>query len=356
MPASRNLHIKRRFNPLHKVLSYFKSPKVGIDLGTTNSLVMVENKGIVLEEPTLVAIDITTQQIVAVGSQAKYMLGKSPDTIVVKKPLRGGVISNAKVTQKLVSYLLNKSLGSVRLARPNVMISTPVGITSVEKRAIIKTLLEAGANKIYLIPEPLAAAIGAGLAIQESFGNMIINIGGGTTEIAVISLGGIVVAQSVRIAGDKFNEDIIQYARKKLKIRIGEQMAEKIKINIGMALATESPLKMEVSGTKINTGLPTTIEFTSNHVAEALKGSLEEIVQNVRKILEKTPPELVADIKDHGIILSGGTAQLRHLDTLLSEALNLPVYVADEPLYCVIRGIEQALGYVDVLEKSLTVA
>ncbi len=338
-----------------KISTFLRSRKVAIDLGTTNSLVAIAGKGIVLEEPTIVAIDIVNQQIVAVGNDAKYMLGKSPDTIVVKRPLKSGVISNARVTQKLVTYLLNRSIGSIRILKPDVMISTPVGITSVEKRAVIKTLLEAGARRVFLIPEPLAAAIGAGLPIHESFGNMIINIGGGTTEVAVISLGGIVIADSIRIAGDRFNEDIIQYARKKRNLKIGEQMAEKIKIEVGSALPLKDPLTMQVSGTDIGSGLPTTVEFTSNDVAEALEHSLDEIIQNVRKILEKTPPELVADIKDHGVVLSGGTALLRNIEHLFSEALQLPVYVADDPLRCVIRGVLEALDYIDVLRKSLTV-
>ncbi len=341
---------------LKQIVGILKPKRVGIDLGTTYSLVTIAGKGIVLEEPTLVAIDLTTQQIIAVGNDAKYMLGKSPDTIMVKRPLRSGVISNARVTQKLVSYLLNRTLGSVRVLKPDVMISTPVGITSVEKRAVIKTVLSAGARKVFLIPEPLAAAIGAQLPIHESFGNMIVNFGGGTTEVAVISLGGIVVADSIRVAGDKFSENIIQYARKQRKLRIGEQMAEKIKINIGSALPMERPLTMEVSGTDMATGLPTTVEFNSNEVAQALRGSLNEIVYNIKKILEKTPPELVADIKEHGIVLTGGSAQLRNLDVLLAEALDIPAYVADLPKYCVIKGIEKALDYVSALEKSLTVA
>jgi len=342
-------------NITQKLKDIVRPPLVGIDLGTANSIVILHQKGIIAEEPTLVAIDITNYQIVAVGNEAKYMLGKSPESIVVKRPLQSGVISNARVTQKLVSYLLNRALGRIRFKKPEVMISTPVGITSVEKRAVIKTLLATGAKRVYLIPEPLAAAIGAKLPIHESFGNMIINMGGGTVEVAVISLNGIVIADSIRIAGDRFNEDIIHYARKKMNLRIGIQMAEKIKIQIGSALPLKEPLKMEISGTDMGTGLPTTLEFTSNHVAEALRNALEEIVQNIRKILEKTPPELVADIKDHGIVLTGGTAQLRNIDTLFAEALGLPVYIADDPLHAVINGIDEALNYVDVLKKSLTV-
>jgi len=339
---------------MKNLLEIFKPKRVGIDLGTANSIVYVQGQGVVLEEPTVVAIDISDYSIVAIGQEAKLMLGKSPDRIVIKRPLRSGVIANSKVTKKLLSYFLTKALGKIRFFKPEVVISTPVGITSVEKRAVIKAAIEAGASHVYLIPEPLAAAIGAKLPIHASIGNMIINMGGGTTEIAVISLNGIVIADSVRIAGDAFNTAIMQYARKKKNLVIGEQMAEKIKIQIGSALPVENPKTMQVSGRDLGSGLPKIIEFNSNDVAEALKQPLTEILTAVKKLLEKTPPELAADIIDQGITLSGGSTLLDNLDRLFMKAIGSPVYLADDPLHCVVKGTGLALEHLDVLKKSLT--
>ena len=340
---------------MKKLLELFKPKRVGIDLGTANSIVFVQGQGVVLEEPTVVAIDISDYSIVAIGQEAKLMLGKSPDRIVIKRPLRSGVIANSKVTKRLLSYFLTKALGKIRFFKPEVIISTPVGITSVEKRAVIKAAIEGGASSVYLIPEPLAAAIGAKLPIHDSIGNMIINMGGGTTEIAVISLNGIVIADSVRIAGDAFNAAIIQYARKKKNLVIGEQMAEKIKINIGSALPVDNPKTMDVSGRDLGSGLPKIMKFNSNDVAEALKQPLTEILTSVKKLLEKTPPELAADIIDQGITLSGGSALLENLDRLFMKAIGSPVYLADDPLHCVVKGTGMALDHLDVLKKSLTV-
>lgn len=336
------------------LLKAFKPKRLGIDLGTANSIVYVQGEGVVIEEPTVVAIDISDYSIVAIGQEAKLMLGKSHDRIIVKRPMRSGVIANSKVTKRLLSYFITKALGKVRFFKPEVVISTPVGITSVEKRAVIKAALEAGAGNVYLIPEPLAAAIGAKLPIHSSIGNMIINMGGGTTEIAVISLNGIVIADSVRVGGDAFNLAIMQYARRAKNLVIGEQMAEKVKIKIGSALEEESPQSMPVSGRDLGSGLPRTIEFTSNDIAEALKQPLTEILTAIKKLLEKTPPELAADIIDQGITLSGGTSLLRNLDKLFMRALGTPVYLADDPIHCVARGTGMALDYLDALKKSLT--
>ncbi len=337
------------------LVDYIRPKRLGIDLGTANSVVFVQGKGVVIEEPTVAAIDISDYSIVAIGMDAKLMLGKSPDRIVVKRPLRGGVIANAKVTKRLLSYFITRALGKVRFFRPEVVISTPVGITSVEKRAVIKATIDAGASNVYLIPEPLAAAIGAKLPIHASVGNMIINMGGGTAEIAVISLNGIVIADSVRVAGDAFNTAIMQYSRRHRNLIIGEQMAEKVKIKIGSALPMENPLTMQVSGRDLGSGLPKIVEFTSNDIAEALKQPLTEILTAVKKLLEKTPPELAADIIDQGITLSGGSSMLANLDKLFMKALGSPVYIAEDPLHCVVRGTGMALDYLDVLKKSLTV-
>ncbi len=333
----------------------FVPRKLAMDLGTANTVVYVQGKGIVVQEPTIVAIDSYDMQIIAVGNEAKYMLGKTSDRIIMKRPLRSGVIASSKITVKLLSYFMRRALGPIRFFKPEVMISTPYGITSVEKRAVLKATLETGASKVYLIPEPLAAALGVGLPIHESFGSMIVNIGGGTTEIAVISLNGIVVADSLRLAGDDLNAAIMTYARKNKGLIIGEQMAERIKINIGSSVYLDKPLKMEVSGREVGSGLPRTVEFNSNEVVDAIAGVLKEMISAIKKVLERTPPELAADIKEYGIALSGGSSQLRNLDQLMMQVLEIPVFVAEDPLYAVVRGTAKALDYVDVLKKSLTV-
>ena len=336
-------------------MAYFWQPKrIGVDLGTANSIVFVEGKGVVFEEPTVVAIDVADASIIAIGKEAKEMLGKTPENIIIKRPLKNGVIASARVTEELLKFFINKAIGKIRLAKPELMISSPVGITSVEKRAIVKAAIQAGASKVYLIPEPLAAAIGAKLPIHSSAGNMIVNMGGGTTEIAVISLNGIVISSSVRVAGDAFNEAIIQYARRERSLIVGEQMAEKIKMTIGSAVRLDDPMEMEVSGRDLGSGLPRIDVFNSNEIAEALKSPLSEILMAIKRLLEKTPPELSADIIDRGIVMSGGTSLLQHFDQLFIRALNVPAYLADDPIRCVARGTGIALEHIDVLKKSLT--
>jgi len=339
---------------LKKLSDIVVPKKLAMDLGTANTLVYVQGKGIVVQEPTIVAIDSYDMQIIAVGNEAKYMLGKTSDRIIMKRPLRSGVIASSKITVKLLSYFIRRALGPVRFFRPEVMISTPYGITSVEKRAVLKATLETGASKVYLIPEPLAAALGVGLPVHESFGSMIVNLGGGTTEIAVISLNGIVVADSLRLAGDDLNSAIMAYARRNKGLVIGEQMAEKIKMEIGSSIYMKDPLVMEVSGRELGSGLPRTIEFNSNEVVDAIAGVLKEMINAVKRVLERTPPELAADIKEYGIALSGGTSLLRNLDRLMMGVLEIPVYVAEDPLHAVVRGTAYSLDYVDVLKKSLT--
>ncbi|WKZ29737.1 MAG: rod shape-determining protein [Candidatus Dojkabacteria bacterium] len=332
----------------------FKQKRLGIDLGTANSIVFIQGAGVVFEEPTIVAIDVIDLSIVSIGKEAKQMLGKTPENIIIKRPLKSGVIASARITEELLRFFINKAVGRIRFFKPEVMISAPVGITSVEKRAIVKAALQAGASKVYLIPEPLAAAIGAKLPIHSSAGNMIVNIGGGTTEIAVISLNGIVISNSIRVAGDAFNDAIISYARKERNLIIGEQMSEKIKMTIGSAMQMEEPLVMEVSGRDLGSGLPRIDEFNSNEIAIALKGPISEILMSIKRLLEKTPPELSADIIDRGIVMSGGSSMLRNLDKLFTKAMGVPAFLADDPIRCVAKGTGIALEFLPVLKKSLT--
>lgn len=319
------------------------SKKIGIDLGTANSIVFIEGEGIVLIEPTVVAIDTNTFTVIAVGQEAKEMLGKTPEHIIAKRPLRNGVIADSRVTQALLTYFLNKTLGIGKILKPEVMISVPAGITSVEERAVIKAALGAGARRVSLLPEPILASLGAGLPIHTSTGNMIVNLGGGTAEIAVISLDGIVEFNSLRVAGDALNEAIIAYMRKKRGILIGEQTAESIKVNVGSAMKIEKPKEMSVKGRDVGGGLPKTINVNSNDVAEALKLPLLKIIQAIKSVLEKTPPELAADIIDRGMVMSGGSSMLRNLDKLLTRATGVPAHVAEEPMYCVAKGTGIAL-------------
>ncbi|HOU76389.1 MAG TPA: rod shape-determining protein [Candidatus Dojkabacteria bacterium] len=327
--------------------------RIGIDLGTANSIVFVENKGVVLCEPTVVALTRDDLTVIAVGLEAKEMLGKTPDSIIARRPLRSGVIASARITEAILKYFFNKVLGRVRVTKPEVMISVPVGITSVEKRAVVKAAINAGAKNVHLIPEPLAAAIGAKLPIHTSTGNLIVNMGGGTTEIAVISLNGIVAFNSARVAGDLLSDSIATYIRKKHGLMIGEQMSEKVKIQIGSALPMEKPLEMEIRGRDNSTGLPRTIVVNSNEMVEAMKPRLNQIIMAIKSVLERTPPELTSDIIDRGLIMSGGTAMLRNLDMLFTRAIGVPSHIADDPMYCVAQGIGEALKHLDVLKRSL---
>jgi len=323
--------------------------KLGIDLGTANSVVFVQGEGIVLTEPTVVAIDVNNFTVIAVGSEAKEMIGKTPENIVAKRPLRNGVIADSRVTEALLRYFFDKALGKARFFKPDVVISVPAGITSVEERAVLKAANAVGARNVTLLPEPLLAALGAEMPINTSSGNMIINMGGGTTEVAVISLDGIVEYESLRVAGDAINEAIISYMRKKKGILIGEQTAEKIKIKIGSALEVKDPREMEVRGRDVGAGMPKSIMVNSNDIAKAVEWPLRNIIKSVQTVLEKTPPELSADIIDRGMVMSGGTALLRNLDKLFSRATGVPAHVADDPLFCVVKGTGIAL---DLLEAG----
>ncbi len=316
----------------------FFSRKLGIDLGTANSVVFVEDEGIVLMEPTVVALDLNKLSVLAVGEEAKKMIGKTPDHIVAKRPMRDGVIADSRVTESLLKYFFNKALGKGRFFKPDVIISVPAGINSVERRAVIKAAIGAGARKIHLMPEPLLAAIGAGIPIHRSSGNMIVNMGGGTTEIGIISLNGLVLSSSLKVSGDAMNEAITNYMRRKNNLIVGEQTAELLKIKIGSALKEENPRKMQVKGRDSASGMPRSFSVDSNEIASALQNPLGQIIDEMQNVLEKTPPEIAADIMDKGIVLSGGTALLKNIDKLFTKATGVPVYVADEPIFCVAKG------------------
>ncbi|MFZ8848151.1 MAG: rod shape-determining protein [Minisyncoccia bacterium] len=328
--------------------------KIGIDLGTANTTIYIAGKGIVLTEPTVVAVDELTNKILAVGREAKEMIGKTPSDIKIYRPLKEGVIADYKATLAILKYFLSKIKAS-RFFKPLLVISVPAGITSTERKAVIDAALEAGAREVYPVREPLLAALGADLPINSSSGHMIVNIGGGTTEIAVISLGGIVVWESIKIAGDKFDESIKEYLRRKFNLAVGEKTAESIKIQVGSAVMSKNnnELSMNVNGINILTGLPMTVKITSNHIAEALQKDLREIISGVKKVLANTPPELVADIMEKGIVLSGGGALLRNLDVLIYEHTGVPTYIADDPLFAVARGTGKIMEKLDLYRRVL---
>ena len=327
--------------------------KIGIDLGTANTTVYLSNKGIVLTEPSVVAVDELTKKILAVGQEAKDMIGKTPGDIKIYRPLREGVIADYKSTLAILKYFLNKAK-IPKLFKPLLIISVPAGISSTERKAVIDAALEAGAKEVYPIREPLLAALGADLPINISSGHMIVNIGGGTTEIAVISLGGIVTWESIRIAGDKFDESIREYLRRKFNLAVGEKTAEQIKIQIGAALVNKNDnLEMNVNGINILTGLPVTVKISSVNIVEALQRDLKEIVLGVKKVLAHTQPELVADIMEKGIVLSGGGALLRNLDQLIYEQTGVATFIAEDPLYCVARGTGKIIEKLDVYRRIL---
>jgi rod shape-determining protein MreB len=329
--------------------------QIGIDLGTVNVLVFVRGKGIALREPSVVAISVNDDRIVAVGEEARLMLGRTPETIEVIRPMRGGVIADYVVTEAMLRYFISKVCGRIRLLRPDVMISVPVGVTSVESRAVRDAAIEAGSKSAYLIPEPLAAALGANMPIHTPTGNMVVNIGGGSSEAAVIAVNGIVVSNSVRVGGIKTDEAIAAYIRRKYNLLIGEQTSEDIKIQIGSALPLEEELTVDVRGRDQVTGLPRTITISSGEVTEAIVEPLAAIAATVRAVLEKTPPELASDIIDRGIVMTGGGSLLRNVDRFLTAETEVPCHVAEDPLACVALGAGKALEQYDVLKRSLPV-
>ena len=327
--------------------------RIAIDLGTTYSIVHIPGRGIVINEPSVVAISLVDKKVMAVGNEAKDMIGRTPDTIVASRPLKDGVIADYKTTEAMIKYFINKALGGVRFFRPEVMIAVPAGITSTERRAVIEATLQAGAKAAYIIKEPIAAAIGANIPIGSASGHMIVDIGGGTSEVAVLSLGGIVANSSVRIGGNKFDYAIQEFVRKKYNLAIGERTAEDLKIQMGSAIPVEEKMYMEIKGRDSIQGLPKTVTVENNDVPEAIQDELAGIIQAIKSVLQDTPPELSADIMDKGMVLSGGSSLLKNLDILLSEAIGVPAYVADEAQLCVAKGTGVALENLESYKKSI---
>ncbi len=327
--------------------------KIGIDLGTTNVEVFVPKRGIIINEPSVVAVSQADKKVLAVGKEAKEMLGRTPESIVAHRPLKDGVIADYRTTEAMLRYFINKSLGGIRLFKPEVMVAVPGGITSTERRAVIDATLAAGARSAYIIKEPVVAAIGSGIPIGAASGHMIVEIGGGTIECAVISLGGIVASASVRIGGNKFDQAIMEHVRRKYGLAVGERTAEDIKITIGSAMYLTEKLEMEVKGRDMVTGLPRIITVTSDDVTDAIQNELEGIIQTVKDVLHQTPPELSADVMDKGMILSGGSSQLRNLSELLAQATGVPAFVADEPMFAVVKGVGIVLENLDAYKRSI---
>lgn len=327
--------------------------RIGIDLGTANSLVWVAGEGIVLNEPTVVAVSMEDMRVVAVGNEAKTMLGRTPGNIVASRPMKDGVIADYAVTEAMLKYFIQKAVGSSLLFKPEVMICVPAGCTQVERRAALDATKAAGAKIAYLIDEPLAAAIGAGISIAEASGSMILDIGGGAAESAVISLGGVVVHKSARVGGTKLDQAIIDHVRREHSLVIGDQTAEQIKIKIGSATKLARKESLKVKGRDTVSGLPRTLEIGSDDVYKALERPLKQIVGVVKAVLEETPPELSSDIIDKGLVMSGGTSTLRNLDKLLTRETGVPAYVAEEPLLCVVKGTGKAIENIDTYRKAL---
>jgi len=330
------------------------SKKVGIDLGTANSVVYVSGRGVVACEPTVVAVTLDDERVVAVGEVAREMLGKTPENITATRPLKSGVIADYLITEVLLRYLIDRAVGRSRLLKPEVMVSIPAGATSVEARAVLDAAYSAGARNAYLIPEPLAASIGIGLPISEPIGSMVVNMGGGTSEVAVVSLYGMVVYGSLRMGGHSLDEAIAQHIRRKYNLLIGENTAEEVKIKIGAAFPLPREETLEVKGRDSISGLPRTVIITSGEIVQCLSHPLSRIATSVKDVLEKTPPELASDIIDKGIVLSGGTALLRNIDKYITNFAGVPAHVADDPMLCVVKGIGKAIENLDVFEKSIT--
>jgi len=329
------------------------SKRIAIDLGTANSLVYLEGQGVVLNEPTVVAVSSDDGEVLAVGNSAKEMLGRTPEGIEASRPLRDGVIADYIVTEAMLSYFLDKIAGKSRFFKPDVMICVPAGVTSVERRAVLDATLSAGAKTAYLIDEPLAAAIGAKIPIATPRGNMIVDIGGGSTEAAVISLGGVVVHKSARVAGNKIDEAITLYVRRKFNLIIGERTAEEIKLSLGSAIEEEKESTLEVRGRDSITGLPKLIELKNNELTQAIQPVLNNILDAIKQVLEETPPELASDIIDKGIVMSGGTSILKNLDKYFTKSLGVPCHIAEDPLLCVVYGTGTALENIDLYRRSI---
>ncbi|MCD6568899.1 rod shape-determining protein [bacterium] len=328
--------------------------QLGIDLGTANTLVFVPQKGVVINEPSIVAITIDDNKVLAIGTEAREMLGRTPEVIKIYKPLKDGVIADYRITEVMLKYFIDKSLTPWRLFKPDVLISVPAGITSTEQRAVVEAAREAGAKEAYVAREPILAALGAGVPINSPAGNMIVNIGGGTTEIAVISLGGIVSWASVRVAGNKMDEAIVEYIKKKYNLAIGERTAELIKMKIGTAVPVKQKAELEIRGLDLSEGLPKNIVLNSNEIAEAIQGPLQEILKAIKRVLADTPPELASDIMERGMLVTGGGALLRNIDALISKITGVASYIADEPLFCVAKGTGVILDNLAQYKRSIT--
>jgi len=328
--------------------------QLGIDLGTANTLVFIPKKGIVINEPSVVAISVDENKVLAIGLEAKEMLGRTPEMIKTYKPLKDGVIADYRVTEAMLRYFINKALGSWKIFKPELVISVPVGVTSTERRAVIDAAREAGAKEAYVAREPILAALGAGVPINSPAGNMIVNIGGGTTEVAVISLGGIVAWASVRIAGNKMDEAIAEYIKRKYNLAIGERTAEEIKIQIGTAVPVKQKEELEIRGLDLTEGLPKNIIISANEIAEAITTPLKDIIQAIKSVLAETPPELAADIMERGMLLTGGGSMLRNINELITKVTGVPSFVADEAIYCVAKGTGVILDNLGLYKKSIT--
>lgn len=328
------------------------SQDMGIDLGTANTLVHCKNKGIIIREPSVVAVDRDSNEVLAIGAEAKRMIGRTPGNIIAIRPMKDGVIADYDITQSMLKYFIKQAMGNHTFVRPRILVGVPSGVTEVEKRAVIDATLEAGAREAYLIEEPMAAAIGAGLPVQEATGSMVVDIGGGTCEVAVISLGGIVIAKSVRCGGDAIDAAIVRYVKKTFNLLIGDRTAENIKIQIGNAMKTDEPDEMEIRGRGLVSGLPENITINSNHVCEAVEEPVSMILDAIVHTLERTAPELSADIMDRGIVMTGGSSMLRNLDRRISDRTHMPVYVSDEALNCVALGTGIAVENIDIYRKG----
>ena len=335
-------------------ISFFNnmSDDMGIDLGTANTLVHCKEKGIIIREPSVVAVEVDTNEVLAIGAEAKRMIGRTPGNIVAIRPMKDGVIADYEITQSMLKHFIKTAMGSKAFVRPRILVGVPSGVTEVEKRAVIDATIEAGAREAYLIEEPMAAAIGAGLPVQEATGSMVVDIGGGTCEVAVISLGGIVVSKSVRSGGDSIDAAIVRYIRKTFNLLIGDRTAETIKIEIGTAMKVDNPPTMDVRGRDLVTGLPKNIVVNANHICDAVEEPVSNIVDAVRNTLERTPPELSADIMDRGIVMTGGSSMLRNLDRMISRETGMPVFVSDEALNCVVLGTGIAVENIDIYKKG----
>lgn len=327
--------------------------KLGIDLGTANTLVYVPGKGIVLNEPSVVAVSERDNRILAVGIEAKEMIGRTPDDIVAYRPMRDGVIADYRVTEAMLRYFMGKAMGKWNLIKPDVMVSVPAGVTSTERRAVIEAAIRAGAKNAYVVKEPILAAIGAGIPIYEARGNMVVDIGGGTTDVAVISLGGIVASTSVKCAGNRIDQAIADYIKKTFNLAIGDKTAEDIKIKIGSAVAMEEELSMTIKGRDFIAGLPRSVTVSTNEIVKAIDKELREMVKAIKDVLQDTPPELSADIIDQGIIMTGGSSQLRNLPELVYRRTGVRAILADDALYCVVKGTGVALEHLDTYKKSI---